>query len=249
MRSAAVAALAGAVGAAAFEKFGVFNDLGKLHRSDCGHLDGCGRIDRGGYVPDANTFFLPEKNYEQSRYWDLIARGGHNKHHHHPHHHHHGHHHHHHPHKHHHHDNFRDVIREEEVFSRVKFDFFEESLVFDFEDCNERFERFEFRERAIFEEIEIFIAIEEPNFDRGHRFSLRDGHCRHDDDRHYRCRVPFQDLVHGGYKEMCPIKERGGQLLFIKIRTVIKIREERIEIINREHDNRDYFALSYACSE
>ena len=246
MRSAAFAALAGALGVSAFEKFAFFEEAARLPRSDCGHLDGCGKVDRGSYVPDARTFFFPEKHNELGRHWDLINKDRHYGHHDHygKHHDHHGKHHHY-PHKHHgHHDHHRN----EEIISRVNFDFFEESLVFDFERFDDH-ERFEFKERSFFEEIEIIVAVDEPNFDHGHRYSLRDGHCHHDKDHHYRCRVPYHDLVHGGYKEMCPIKERGGQRLFVKIRSVVRYEEERFELINRGHDNKDYFSLSYACSE
>lgn len=168
--------------------------------------------------------------------------------------------------------------RPEESYGQVDFEFFEEELIFDF------FRREE-REEFIFEEVEIFISTGEALFDEEHRYGSHNGHCGYDPDHHYRCRFPYEKLVEGGYHGLCPKEQHhhhhnqcdSNFIFFVKIKTIINIREERVELFNRgenyynhhDHHNHhllgrgynnygsnydksvqdEYFRLGYSCSE
>lgn len=159
--------------------------------------------------------------------------------------------------------------REEDIFVKVDFEFFEEDIVFDF------FRREE-REEFLFEEVEIFLNVGEASFDDHHHYGSHHGQCKYDDDEHYRCHLPYEHLVNGGYQGLCPHENRDAYIFYVKIRTVIKIKEERVELFNRGYNNhhhgghhyprsyyakendfqrqqqlanQEHFAIGYACNE
>lgn len=161
----------------------------------------------------------------------------------------------------------RHQCKEEDSFVKVDIEFFENDIVFDF---NRRDNREKFR----FEEVEIFLNVGEGRFDDEHRYGSHHNQCKYDEDEHYRCHLPYDHLVDGGYHGLCPHKNHDSFIFYLKIRTVVKNdRNERYELFNRGYDNKhhnyprnyygkevdynrqqdlknqDHFSLGYACSE
>ncbi|KAM0417048.1 hypothetical protein ACHAPT_012954 [Fusarium lateritium] len=72
MRTSLFCALQG-LGVVAHESLAYF----KADHSRGGHrtLDGCGKVGKGGWVPDASTFVFPQNDFKPGNHWDLCVDG------------------------------------------------------------------------------------------------------------------------------------------------------------------------------
>ncbi|KAI6780827.1 uncharacterized protein J7T54_007306 [Emericellopsis cladophorae] len=107
----------------------------------------------------------------------------------------------------------------------VSFKETEEDLVFDFARKNTS-------EEVRFEEVEIFMSGNTRNFDNSHRFGTHRNQCGPQDDS-FRCRFPFEEVVEGGRQGLCPNSQNESFIFYVKIRSVVKVKEERIELFNK----------------
>lgn len=69
MKGTLFAALQGALGVLAYEKYAYFDRHGR--HGDCKSLEGCGKVGKGNWVPDPTTIVFPSDGYRHGHYQDL----------------------------------------------------------------------------------------------------------------------------------------------------------------------------------
>ncbi|KAH8178415.1 hypothetical protein LIA77_03497 [Sarocladium implicatum] len=125
------------------------------------------------------------------------------------------------------------------VYSKFSFTFKDNSVVFDFNIPG-----------ACYEDVAIKLQREVPPTPASRVYNTHS--CHANGHGGLSCSIPYSAIGCEGYKQMCPLKDQGGFILYSQIKIVAKIYGEKVTLYNQAIEKETgscWFSFSYCCTK